>query len=163
MLQEIAQCLAIGAQARSDVKRLSLETMGMIAARRIKASAAIPDLIQSNITAFCVPALQHLLNAMLEDPGSGLAAIELLADTLLALMLAEQATFQSTVQRMITEASEKHRARLGEIFTGLISGLSGEYTRPAKMSFRGALRQALELVVSLVATSGTPVLAPKTL
>ena len=111
--------------------------------------------------------------------------VETLADTLLALILAEQAPscrncvnltplstntrhsvgqaqFQSLAQGLIAQASAAHQAPLGAMFTTLVSGngLSGQYTRPQKMAFRTALKAFAEQAGQLVASTATPIIQP---
>jgi hypothetical protein len=97
---------------------------------------------------------------LLEDPQGSHAILETLSDTLLALILAEQAHFQSHVQRLIAEATPVHQAPLGAMFTTLVSGngLSGHYTRPQKMAFRACLKTFTEQAVALVASTSAPLI-----
>lgn len=145
-----------------EVRRVSVETIGMIAARRLQAGGRLSATVQGNISAFIQPAMQMLVVAILEDPRGCVAVVDTLADTLLALVLAEQAHFQQFVQGLIATANGVHQTKLGEMFMALVSGngLSGQYTRQQKVPFRAALKLFVEQVVGLVAETAVPIRQP---
>lgn len=162
MLTVVAESLANGTQTHvaADVQRLSIETIGLIAARKLSATSPLDMNMQSNCSAFCGPVLLHLLRAMLVDPGGTLAHVDVLSDTIFALILSEKASFEGLVQGLLIEVHEVHRQGLAAAFTTLVTnnGFCEDYTRPRRMAFRANVKSFIEALLHLISQHAMPLL-----
>ena len=112
---------------------------------------------------------------MLDDPRGCISVADVFADTLLALIMAEQAYFMDFVkvskecrldhidldicwQELIAKANVGHQNRLSASFTALVGTTGGGYTRQQKNLFRVLLKNFIDELVALIADTALPII-----